>query len=210
MLHFILCFELNWVTLCLTLDESYDQLFIGSAFKWMVLNGLPVRWLPSRKVQHWFLQLQKNPVAISPTTKKPFQQLYLSNEITVRMHYLKELGQLKQVSKFLLTATEMRSVQRWLQWQFLHFFRNLWYHFCRCWTSGNRNSLIYGLLYWMDMKTKQKNLLGFSMEKGGLLSRYHQSSFWLFGAPLANVYLLSLTNVKVCQKAGKNLQPLLY
>ena len=97
------------------------------------------------------ISLLKSSVAISPTAKKPFQ--YLTKSHT--MHYLKELGQLKQVSKFLLSATEMRSVQRWLQWQFLHFFRNLWYHFCRCWTSGNHNSLIYGLLYWMDMKTKQ-------------------------------------------------------
>ena len=172
----------------------------------MALNGLPVHWLPSRNIQHWFLQLLKSPVAISPTAKSLSNSLiYLMKSHT--MHYLKELGQLKQVSKFLLSATEMRSVQRWLQWQFLHFFRNLWYHFCHCWTFGSRNSLIYGLLYWMEMNAKQKYLLGFNMEKGGLLSCDHQSFFWLFGASLANVYLLSLANAG---KLEENLRHWLY
>ena len=46
----------------------------------------------------------------------------------------------------------------------------------------------------MEMNAKQKYLLGFNMEKGGLLSCDHQSFFWLFGASLANFYLLSLAN----------------
>ena len=71
----------------------------------------------------------------------PLQQA-LDGKHPLMQWYLKELGQLKQALKFRWFATVTRSVQQWQQWQFLHFFRNLWFHFClpQRPPSDNRNN----------------------------------------------------------------------